>query len=268
MKTREAVGHAAARRQLLSLSHLLGREDRGLAILGEGNTSAKLSEATFVVKASGRNLAGLSQGGLCECRFKDLLGLMSAGKITDERVDQVLLGSRVRASEGKPSVEAVFHAYLLTLPGVRFVGHTHPVAVTGLLCSSAAHDFAHRRLFPDAVVCCGCDSVLVPYADPGVMLARAIWRHTAQFIERRGEIPRVILLKNHGLITLGMTPQAVVTASMMAEKAARILHHASTGGRKPRFLSDQQVTRIGARPDEHHRQRVLGLSDSRADSRP
>ena len=38
--------------RLLDLSHQLGREDRKLAILGEGNTSARVSGATFVVKAS------------------------------------------------------------------------------------------------------------------------------------------------------------------------------------------------------------------------
>ncbi len=38
---------------LLKLSHDLGREDRGLAILGEGNTSCRLDGDTFLVKASG-----------------------------------------------------------------------------------------------------------------------------------------------------------------------------------------------------------------------
>jgi len=44
---------------LLALFHELGREDRGLAILGEGNTSARLSTDAFLVKASGSNLATL-----------------------------------------------------------------------------------------------------------------------------------------------------------------------------------------------------------------
>ena len=34
---------------LLTLSHEIGREDRGLAMLGEGNTSARLSDETFAV---------------------------------------------------------------------------------------------------------------------------------------------------------------------------------------------------------------------------
>ncbi len=45
---------------LLALSHDLGREDRPFAILGEGNTSARLDDGCFAVKASGCSLASLA----------------------------------------------------------------------------------------------------------------------------------------------------------------------------------------------------------------
>jgi rhamnose utilization protein RhaD (predicted bifunctional aldolase and dehydrogenase) len=247
------------RRELLSLSHELGQEDRGLAILGEGNTSARISGATFWVKASGFNLATLSAAGLTECRIDKLLGLLDASDMDDAEIDRALLASRVSDSARKPSVEAMFHAYLLTLPGVRFVGHTHPVSVNGILCSDSAANLAHRRLFPDDIVCCGKDSVLVPYADPGLKLGQAIRRETMRYMKRRGVVPRVILIENHGLIALGSTPHAVLAATLMTEKAARVLSIASSGGRKPRFLTERQVDRIGGRPDEHHRRRILGI---------
>jgi rhamnose utilization protein RhaD (predicted bifunctional aldolase and dehydrogenase) len=44
---------------LLKLSHDLGREDRGLAMLGEGNTSCRIDADTFLVKASGSSLSNL-----------------------------------------------------------------------------------------------------------------------------------------------------------------------------------------------------------------
>ena len=44
---------------LLTLSHEIGREDRGLALLGEGNTSARLTKDTYLVKASGSSLGTL-----------------------------------------------------------------------------------------------------------------------------------------------------------------------------------------------------------------
>lgn len=55
---------------LLKLSHDLGREERDLAILGEGNTSCRVDEDTFLVKASGSSLANLQENQLVLCRWK------------------------------------------------------------------------------------------------------------------------------------------------------------------------------------------------------
>ena len=49
---------------LVKLSREIGREDRHLAILGEGNTSVKLSPTQFAVKASGSMLATLTDADL------------------------------------------------------------------------------------------------------------------------------------------------------------------------------------------------------------
>ena len=139
---------------------------------------------------------------------------------------------------------------------MEFVGHTHPIAVNALLCSRWARTFARRRLFPDEIVCCGEASVFVPYTDPGLKLPQAIRRETTRFVEKRGVSPRVILLENHGVISLGGTPQAVLAATLMADKAARIF---AAAGTTPSFLSPAQVARIAGRPDEHHRRKMLGL---------
>lgn len=245
--------------RLLALSHDLGREDRRLAILGEGNTSARINDDTFVVKASGSNLATLSPLGVTACRFDRLLPLLDRTSVRDAEVDQALLEARTDPAAKKPSVEAVFHAFLLTLPGVACVGHTHPVTVNQLLCSRHARTFARRRLFPDEIVCCGTESVFVPYTDPGLALAREIRRAVQAYIRRLARAPRVILLENHGLIALGATPEAVLAATLMAAKAAEVFVGAAAAGGTPRFLSAAQVTRIAGRPDEHYRQKALGL---------
>ena len=243
---------------LLALSHDLGREDRRLAILGEGNTSMRLSPETFAVKASGSNLATLSAAGLSACRFRGLLDLLERRAASDTTIEETLLDARVDAAARKPSVEAMFHAWLLTLPGVNFVGHTHPVAVNGVLCSPKAAAFARRRLFPDEIVCCGPASVLVPYTDPGLKLAQAIRRGVETFRRQHGIVPRVILLQNHGLIALGATPAAVLAATLMTVKAAEItLGAAALGG--PRYITPADVARIARRQDEHYRQKTLGL---------
>jgi len=245
---------------LLKLSHDLGREDRGLAILGEGNTSCRLDEDTFLVKASGSSLAELRAEQLVACRFSVLLPLLDAPAMSDADVEKSLLASRVDPAAPKPSVEALFHAWLLTLPGIDVIGHTHPGAVDQILCSGddVSRRYAEERRFPDEIVCCGARSVLVPYVDPGTPLAQAIREQVKVFVERENRPPRLILLRNHGLIACGATTGAVLAATLMAEKAARIFVGAELmGGATP--LSPQNVARIDSRPDEHYRQRMLKL---------
>ena len=245
--------------RMLELSRQLGREERRLAILGEGNTSAKFSDKSFVVKASGSSLSTLDENGVAECEFEKLLPLLASSGMSDTAIDEALLAARVSLEAKKPSVEAIFHAYLLTLPGVNFVGHTHPIAVNTLLCSKHGRTFATRRIFPDEIVCCGVESVFVPYTDPGLKLSQAIKLAVEQFIGRLSRAPRIILLENHGLIALGGTPEAVIAATLMAVKAAEIFAGAAAISGDPQFLTPEQVERIAGRPDEHYRQKALGL---------
>jgi rhamnose utilization protein RhaD (predicted bifunctional aldolase and dehydrogenase) len=245
---------------LLKLSHDLGREDRRLAMLGEGNTSCRLDDDTFLVKASGSSLADLQGNQLVACRFCVLLPLLKAGPMTDDEVAKALLESRVDPEQPKPSVEAVFHAYLLSLPGIEVVGHTHPIAINSILCAGdgPSQRFASERRFPDEIVCCGAKSVLVPYVDPGTVLAQKIHDETDKFITAENRPPRIILLQNHGLIAIGATTGSVLAATLMAEKTARIFLGAATLG-SPTGLTAMNVTRIDSRPDEHYRQKMLRL---------
>ena len=243
---------------LLELSHEIGREDRPLAILGEGNTSAKLGSDQFAVKASGCCLATLTASDVTLCDTAKVLAILDKRLLTDEELEQALLEARVGGVGKKPSVEAMFHAWLLTLRDVNYVGHCHPLSANQVLCSPRARDFAERRLFPDEVVCCGPQSVFVPYADPGLPLARDIAERTRAFVEKEGEVPRLIVLQNHGIIALGSTPQAVLACILMATKAAAIFMGAAAMG-GPNFMTPQHVERIAARPDEAYRQRQLKM---------
>ncbi len=159
---------------LLKLSHELANPLKPLAILGEGNTSARLSDKTFLVKASGSCLGSLRKEDVVECRADVLLQMLDETGLSDAEVDGRLMESRVDARSKKPSVEALFHAWLLTLPDIHYVGHTHAPAVNGILCSPRAREFAAKRIVPDEIVCCDVESVFVPYTDPGLRLAQEI----------------------------------------------------------------------------------------------
>jgi rhamnose utilization protein RhaD (predicted bifunctional aldolase and dehydrogenase) len=243
---------------LLKLSHELANPLQPLAILGEGNTSARLTDKTFLVKASGSCLGSLRKEDVVECRSDLLLPMLDETGLSDAEVDSRLLKSRVDDTAKKPSVEALFHAWLLALPDILYVGHGHAPAVNAILCSPRAREFASKRIFPDEIVCCDVASVFVRYTDPGLRLAQEIRQRTHAFIRKYQRPPRVVLLENHGLITLGGTPEAVLAAMLMAEKAAQIWLGAAALG-EPTFLSPKQVARIAGRPDEAWRRKALKI---------
>ncbi len=244
--------------QLIELSKTLGDPARDLAILGEGNTSAKLSDQSFLVKASGKELRTADEGTFVEVSFAHALAALGGSNLSDAEVRQALVDARIGdVGATMPSVETFLHAYLLTLPGIAFVGHTHPVAVNSILCSVHSRSLVAGRTFPDEIVCCGPAVCYVEYTDPGLPLACALRDQVESFITEYNMAPKVILMENHGLITLGKRPKDVMTATLMYVKAAKILLGACAFG-GVRFLTQQNVDRIHTRPDEHYRQAQIG----------
>ncbi len=244
--------------QLLDLSHTLGDPARDWAILGEGNTSAAQDENVFLVKASGSHLGTLTADQVAAVRFAPLLDALDGGLLSDAETKDLLLSSCTTQPGRMPSVETLFHAYLLTLDTVEFVGHTHVTSINGLLCSDRGWAALRRggRLFPDEIVVCGIAPCCVPYVDPGLPLAQALRREVQEYSSRYGTPPKTIYLQNHGFIALGKTAREVVQITQMADKAARILCAALACG-EPNFLSAENAARIYTRPDEHLRQKAL-----------
>jgi ribulose-5-phosphate 4-epimerase/fuculose-1-phosphate aldolase len=78
------------------------------------------------------------------------------------------------------------------------------------------------------------------------------------FVSREGFQPRVILVRNHGLIAIGATPGAVLASTLMAAKAAEVFIGACSAG-GPIFMTPSDVARIHSRLDEHYRQQQLKL---------
>jgi rhamnose utilization protein RhaD (predicted bifunctional aldolase and dehydrogenase) len=244
--------------QLIDLSRSLGDPARDLAILGEGNTSARIGDANFLVKASGKELRTADESSFVLVSLHRALAVLDGPELSDSGVRSALLDCRTGVTDDTlPSVETFLHAYLLSLPDVLFVGHTHPTAVNAILCSQNSREAVSGRLFPDEIVCCGPAVCYVEYTDPGVPLARHLRTRVEEFIDAHNMPPKVILMENHGFIALGRTPRDVETVTAMYVKTARtLLGTYAFGG--PRFLTPENVARIHTRPDEHHRQRMIG----------
>ena len=244
---------------LVNMSRRLADPALDYVILGEGNTSATADESTFYVKASGVSLRDIGEAGFVRVRRAPIMELLERPSVTDEEVRDGMLAARVDTLTSiRPSVETLFHAYFLSLPGVSYVGHTHPTPVNSVLCSKFAREAVAGRLFPDEIVCCGPAPCFVPYVDPGQPLARAIKECVETYIEENNAAPRVVLMQNHGFIALGKSPEQVESATAMYVKTARILLGTyALGG--PNFLSPENVNRIYTRPDEKYREKQIGV---------
>ena len=240
-------------RQLVDMSRYLGDPSRTYAILGEGNSSARIDDDTFYVKASGTTLATIDESGFVAVSISKVTAILDDPKAGDDEVTKVLKDALVDKNEKRrPSVETMLHAFLLTIPEYKFIGHTHPTYTNMLLCSKVAREATSGRIFPDHIVSMGHKSVYVPYVDPGLVLAREVKQQFERFVEVEGVLPKAILMENHGLITMGDSPKAVTSCTDMAEKVSQIIVGTYTLG-GPNFMSDKDVARIYTRPDEHYR---------------
>lgn len=246
--------------KLVDLSRELGREERRLTILGEGNTSAVLDDGTFYVKASGHQLGTITGGGFSRVRLDDVMKLLAGGAPSEAALHEALMMALVEGSDTKPSIETVLHALCLREGGARFVAHTHAEAAASILCSVHGAEPFLSHIFPDAIVVCGKVPAVVPYADPGFELALGVRRSLRDYTEAHRRSPKLMLLVNHGIMALGQTAAEALNITLMAEKWARILHGALTVG-GPRYLPAAEVDRIDQRLDElYRRERLCGPS--------
>ncbi len=213
-----------ARSALATMTRHLGLPEMDMVVLGEGNTSIRIDDERFLVKASGQAFLDATEESFVEVRFAPVLELLDADADADEeRLQRMYREAKVDPDDGRrPSVETIFHAALLQLPGVEAVAHTHPTTVNGLACSRDWRTVFAGRCFPDEAVALGAESVLVGFAQPGVALARRLRDETAAYLERHGVAPRLVIMQNHGMVALGRSPEDCVDISMVADKSARI----------------------------------------------
>ncbi|CAN5418919.1 hypothetical protein BH11ARM1_BH11ARM1_01890 [soil metagenome] len=247
-------------RELIEISRQIASPAEDCVILGEGNTSAKLHADKFLVKASGKQLFNADEETFVKMVAPPLIAALDGPDLSDADTKELLVQSSVNPLGLAASTESFMHAFLLSLPGINCVIHTHPTPLLPLLCSYDLEDLARKRLFPDEIVCCGPRACVVPYTDPGLPLGKAVRTAVLKYEAEENEPPKTIWIQNHGLICLGKTGSEAVTATRMSVKAARVWGAAMAIGKPIKSLTESEIQRIHQRPDEHYRQRMLWKS--------
>jgi ribulose-5-phosphate 4-epimerase/fuculose-1-phosphate aldolase len=198
----------------------------------EGNISGKTDKG-LLIKASGARLSSLKK---------------------DDLVEFDMNNNQISNFTKKGSMELSFHTFLLGFDNINYVSHTHPVNTLKILCSDLCESFATNRLFPDQVIFNGIKSCLVPYTMPGIELTKMIEKEVKSFIQNEGYFPKLILLKNHGIITCGKTIEECIIATEICEKSAEIFTGISG---KINFLSIEESEELLLDKNEKYRQELL-----------
>jgi ribulose-5-phosphate 4-epimerase/fuculose-1-phosphate aldolase len=195
----------------------------------EGNISGRLNDG-FYIKASGTSLVNLNEDSIVYCNFD--------GSYNNNNL--------------RPSIETGFHRWIYQNTNVNYISHTHPVNTLKILCSRQAENFAKKRLFPDQVVFNGLESCLVDYYHPGEELLEAISIKIKYYLQKYNSVPKLILLKNHGVITLGDNIDQCVISTDICEKSAEIFLGSIFD---PIYLKDSDTYKLDSDEKEKFRQK-------------
>ena len=165
---------------------------------GGGNVSVKTSDGkTMFIKASGIRLSEVTETtGFAALRMDKMGEVLSDPALAqlepverEKRVLAMLLDARETPESPRPSVESSLH----TLLG-RFVVHTHPTMVTGMVASKSGKEFAEKLSRQLKL-----EILWIPYTEPGYPLACLVRERIEAYKKTFREMPKAILLANHGL---------------------------------------------------------------------
>lgn len=219
---------------------------------GDRTGLLKAELARYSARIVSRGLA-VGPGGNTSVRDGGTMWISPSGYALDDIAGEhwvpVEIASGRSLQDGpRPSSEVAMHlAIYRERADVDAIVHTHPPTTIGII--SAGHDEI-PYLFPDHVALVGrlpCIGYVVPCTPE---LAAAV-------IEAMGE-PGIngLLMRNHGLITVGTTMKEAYYRTEVVEDAARVFWIALTSG-TPQILSEHQAEEILSLEAERYRQRLL-----------
>lgn len=227
--------------EFLALARALGTHPGRVAIWEEGSLAVRVSRERLIVTRRGACLAELGREDLVPLDAGKMCELAAA--TTPPTAEELLAAQLDPEDAGAPCLDALLFAYLQSLEGLRFIAHVHPIVVDHITASPRARQFADRRTLFNEALHLGSASLLVPYAEPGLPLARETQRKMTLWRDRFKTIPCVILMQNNGVVLLGNSRRDILQTLDMLMKYADVFVGASLLG-GPVFLTPQQITQV------------------------
>lgn len=181
------------------------RED--LVQAGGGNSAYKISNNKMAIKASGFQLADVTtKAGYALVNplivKEAFLNCDNLEDMTEEESKKILSEAFIEGA--RPSIETFLHS----ISG-KYSLHTHPVVVNIIACRKNGSE-VFKEIYPNALV--------VPYATPGVELAKAYFKAYREYRKDNQNEPDIVFLMNHGLLVSAETGDEVIALTEMVTK--------------------------------------------------
>ena len=249
------------------MAHTLGVHPARLAIWNEGSCAVKTNGTRFCVSVAGANLGTLKPSDSVEFDLEKMTALLAAETLDEEELAAARIarpgttapggsdeqgrkldggslencvGNAATTMAPTATTDALLYAYLFGFEGVTIAAHLHPVEINQITCSPRARQFADRRSVPNEITAFGSSMLLVPYADPGLQLAKEVKRKMILWRDRFKSVPKVVLINNHGMIVLASSLGEMIQTIETTLKAAQVFIGASMLG-GPVFLTPTNV---------------------------
>ena len=177
-----------------------------------GNISLKVEGGAMLIKASGKRISHMNDESgvvtLAHDAIREHFRTTLPSK-EDEKISGDLISTSVHAgAPGRPSIETGFH----TLLASSAVIHSHSVYVNLFACSSSFEKIAETIFLGSNI-----PYLCISYAQPGYYL-------THLFLEkviRLSSSPRVIFMKNHGVVVCAPTLREAISLHEEVTKRSR-----------------------------------------------
>ncbi|MCK4999495.1 MAG: SDR family oxidoreductase, partial [Anaerohalosphaera sp.] len=210
--------------ELIKISNSLGK-DPALVQAGSGNISVKSDDGEHMfIKATGTALkdmtvnAGwrrMNMSAAISIIFDPALAKMPAD-LRQQRVNARMLLACDDGLDGGagPSIEALLHAMF-----EKFTVHLHPDSVSAFV-NSVEGKSRIEKLYKDEKY----PPLWIPYANPGLALAKTILKLTAVYKKQYKKAPTVLFLEKHGLLVTAKTAAAAgrITRSVANQCEAKL----------------------------------------------
>ncbi len=193
----------------------------------------------------------IGPGGNISFRLNDLMFITPSGLSFDELNENDIVQINIETKEiikgdRKPSSEAAMHRDIyINRSDVNYIIHTHPPITIAISGAGAKI----RPLYPDFALLLGNEIPVIDYVTPCTQIL-------ADKISEIITDNNVIIMKKHGLVTVGKSFKEALVRTFMVEESAKMIVAARSIG-KEEVMTEKEIKEMNSLKIEKYRKKLI-----------